>query len=122
MTQSAATARPSTSPTSTQLRGTWLVAARVGWLLVALLCLGLFIATLPRRVGGLSVICTPPNCVQLQTTSEGAAALQSLGISLPTYAYLIAGVDILFALMFAGAGAIIFWRRSDDRMAMILSM
>ena len=56
-----------------------------------------------------------------QATPEGVRALQDVGLSLRSYALLNVIVDKVFQLVWFAVGALIFWRRSDDRMALLVS-
>jgi hypothetical protein len=53
-----------------------------------------------------------------QPTPEGVRALQDAGLSVRTYALLNVMVDKVFQLVWFMVGALIFWRRSDDMMAL----
>ena len=57
-----------------------------------------------------------------QPTPEGVRALQDVGLSVRSYALLNVIVDKVFQLVWFMVGALIFWRRSDDRMALLVSM
>jgi hypothetical protein len=57
-----------------------------------------------------------------QPTPEGARALRDAGLSVRTYALLNVVVDKVYQLVWFVVGALIFWRRSDDRMALLVSM
>src|SRR5215211_1772151 len=57
-----------------------------------------------------------------QPTPEGVRALQDAGLSVRTYALLNVVVDKVFQLVWLVVGVLIFWRRSDDRMALLVSI
>ena len=57
-----------------------------------------------------------------QPTPEGVRALQEVGLSLRSYALLNVVVDKVFQLVWFVVGALIFWRRSDDWMALLVSV
>ena len=57
-----------------------------------------------------------------QPTPEGVRALQDAGLSVRTYALLNVVVDKVFQLVWLVVGALIFWRRSDDWMAVLVSL
>jgi hypothetical protein len=48
-------------------------------------------------------------------------ALRDVGLSLGSYALLNVVIDKVFELVWFTVGALIFWRRSDDRMALLVS-
>jgi hypothetical protein len=48
-------------------------------------------------------------------------ALRDVGLSANSYALLRVVVDKVFQVVWFAVGALIFWRRSDDRMALLTS-
>jgi hypothetical protein len=56
-----------------------------------------------------------------QPTPEGVRALREVGLSVGSYALLNVVIDKVFQLVWFAVGALIFWRRSDDRMALLVS-
>jgi len=56
-----------------------------------------------------------------QATPEGVRALQGVGMSVHTYALLNVVVDKDFQLVWFAVGALIFWRRSDKSMALLVA-
>ena len=56
-----------------------------------------------------------------QATPEGVRALQGVGMSVHTFALLNVVVDKDFQLVWFAVGAIIFWRRSDESMALLVA-
>lgn len=107
----------------TRLGGRWLQAARAGWIVLAALSVGLFIAAVPLRISQLSTPCGPEPCLLLQATVHGAEALQrELVVDLESYAAMVAGVESFLALTFVLAGVATFWRKSDDWMALVASL
>src|SRR5215211_8917011 len=57
-----------------------------------------------------------------QPTPEGVRAIQDAGLSVHTYALLNVVVDKVFQLVWLVVGVLIFWRRSDDWMAVLVSL
>jgi hypothetical protein len=57
-----------------------------------------------------------------QITPEGVRALQDAGLSVRFYAISNVVIDKVFQLVWFAVGALIFWRRSDDRMALLTSL
>ena len=107
----------------TTLRGRWLFAARVAWVAIAVLAVGLFIAALPYDFRELQRVCTGDDCQSdVQLTPEDAEALEDMGLSLAFYARYFLALVILLVIAFTLIPALIFWRRSDDWMAMFVSL
>jgi len=96
-------------PSSTPLRGRWLLAARVGWVAVAALILGLVTA-------GFAVGLDRPELIHPQSAQD---ALAQAGV--PGQVTVVAGLIVPMAV-FAATGLVIFWRRSDDWAAMLVAL
>ena len=111
--------------TTTLLSGRWLVLARVVWVGIAVLSLGLVIASIPSYFAFLHVLCTGALATcrnNGQITPDDLRALQALGLSLDSYATYLVALYIVFTVGYATIGAVIFWRKSDDRMALFASL
>ena len=106
----------------TTLYGRWLLLARVAWMAVALLAVGIFIAGLPFSYDEAVTVCVRDDCHAERLLPEDAEALRDLGLSESFYAGYITGLVSVFALSFTLVGALIFWRRSNDWMAMLVSL
>ena len=114
--------RPSAhSGSEIRLQGVWLVLARVAWVVIALLAIGLFVAALPSYFTYLHGINTT-SVYGPQLAPSDLRELQTLGLSLDFYAWLNVGVYIIFLLVYALVGVVLFWRKSDDRLALLASL
>jgi hypothetical protein len=118
---------PRASPPTTTLRGHWLLFARMAWVTVAITALAIIVFSVPSSFEHYSSVCTAASevCSEQavdQPTPEGARALRDAGLSVRTYALLNVVVDKVYQLVWFVVGALIFWRRSDDRMALLVSM
>src|SRR5215208_3282365 len=102
------------------LRGRTLVLARGAWLVVAVLALGFFAAGIPSEFVMFHTVCRD-TCLGGQVTQAGSRALRDLGLSLDFYAAYVVVHDIVFAAVYVAVAVIIFWRKSDERMAMLAS-
>ncbi len=115
------------SPDAT-LRARWLLPARVAWVAVAVMALAIILFSIPSSFEHYSSVCTAVSevCSDERTvdqpTPEGVRALQDAGLSVHTYALLNVVVDKVFQLVWFALGALIFWRRSDDWMALGVSV
>jgi hypothetical protein len=88
----------------------WQVIARVGWVVTALLTLGLFTASLPARYEEL----THPGLRTTQTLIE-------LHLPGALFAGYTLALEIVIALVFSFVGGIIFWRKSHDAVAVVVA-
>src|SRR5215210_4626834 len=109
------------------LRGRWLLLARVAWVVVAIAALAIVVFSIPSSLEHFRSACTAAAevCSERtveQPTPEGVRALQEVGMSVRTYALLNVAIDKVFELVWFAVGVLIFWRRSDDRMALLVSV
>jgi hypothetical protein len=109
------------------MRGGWLLLARVAWVAVAITALAIILFSIPSSFEHYQSVCTAASevCAEQavdQATPEGVQTLGETGLSLRSYALLNVVVDKVFQLVFFAVGALIFWRRSDDRMAWLVSV
>ena len=108
------------------LRGPQLLVVRVAWVAVAVTALAIVVFSIPSSFEYYRGVCTAASqvCSERavgQATPEGVRALGDAGLSLRSYALLNVVVDKVFQLVWFAVGALIFWRRSDDRMALLVS-
>jgi hypothetical protein len=116
-----------TSPPAITLRGRWLLPARVAWVAVAITVLAIILFSVPSSFEHYRSVCTAALevCSERavgQPTPEGVQALREMGLSVGSYALFNVVVDKIFQLVWFAVGAIIFFRRSDDRMALLTSL
>jgi len=104
-----------------QPRSKWLRVAKVVWVILALVYFGLFIAAFPVGYTANLVICEGDECLASSVTIEEVAALEDLGISHEFYAGFFTAAELLF-LTWAAVGVIIFLRRSDEWIGLLVSM
>src|SRR5215208_4351576 len=115
-----------TSPPAISLRGRWLLAVRVAWVAVAIMVLAIVLFSVPSSFEYSRSVCTAASevCSEqavAQPTPEGVRALRDVGLSVSSYALLNVVIDKVFQLVWFAVGVLIFWRRSDDRMALLVS-
>jgi hypothetical protein len=91
-------------------RGRWLLLAKTVWVAVAVATLGAFALSVPARYA------------QLAHPSTGVrAALAQMWLSPGGYALYNVVLDTVFVSVFAAVAGVIFWRRSDDLMALLVA-
>jgi hypothetical protein len=118
---SAPPTRPEASLTD-PLRGRRLLLARLAWIVVAMLAVGLFIVGIPDEFALLHTPCPAVTCPTGQLSPSGLQALEGLGLSLDSFAVYTVAMDIIFAAVCTAVSLLIFWRRSDDRMGLLVSL
>src|SRR6266480_3086024 len=107
---------------NTRLSGSWLIIARTVWLVLAIASLGLFIASLLVSYQQMLRVCVDPvTCTYLRGAlpARGLQALTSSGFSVSEYAALVTIFFAITAAIWYAAGFLIFWRRSDDWLALL---
>ena len=105
-----------------RLGGGWLVLARSVWLLLTLGTLFLFALSVVPGFNLLRTVCASKPCGPEQLSPEGTRTIGQLGLSLEWYAAYQTVLVVVFALVFSAAAMVIFWRRSDDLMALYTSV
>lgn len=121
------------SSSSRRLHGRRLILARIAVLLSVAGVVGLFVLSLPARYGELRTalplsgdmrpLINPPISLSspfapLQLTTEDAAALGRLGLTLETYAIFVVACEALVIFVGLFVSFVLLWRRSADWMAM----
>lgn len=108
-----------------RLQGRTLVIARGLWIAGAIAVLVIFFGTLPANFAYLQTVRATGiilNYGQLgQITLEGLRRLQALGLSVDFYATFITINRVVFVLVWFIVGGVIFWRKSDERIALLAS-
>jgi hypothetical protein len=66
-------------------------------------------------------VCSTKRAVE-QLTPDGVRALREVGLSLRSYAFLNIAIGMVFQLVWFAVGSLIFWNRSDDPMALLVSL
>jgi len=106
----------------TRLHWLWLLLARVGWIGIVVPMYALFVANVPAYFASLHLLHAPN--VQTSTgqlTLSDVHTLQAWGLSLDFYATCMVVVSLLFQFSYAAVGVLLFWRKSDDRIALFTS-
>ena len=100
-----------TQPVAT-LRGRWLLLARVAWVALTAVVIGFHVAGIPylyaRQIGRFFGRLTP----------EQVRVFKNLGLTPEFYAAYAVAVPVGTMLVFTTIATVIFWRRSEDRMAL----
>jgi hypothetical protein len=106
----------------TRLRGRRLILARVVWVAAVTLIVVPFLARLPAYYTLLQTVCTGAACGPGQPTFASAQAIQRLGLSVGTYAAFTLALTLASAFLCFVVSTVIFWRRSDDWMALLVAL
>jgi hypothetical protein len=106
------------------MQGRRLLLARLVWVMVALLTVGVLVLSIPSEFARLRSPCTDTvSCSWLiRLTAENARELSNIGLSVDLFAAYFIWLEAAFTVVPIAVGAIIFWRRPDDRMAFLVSL
>jgi hypothetical protein len=102
----------------THLHGHWLFIARAGWVALTLLVLTLNAIAIPHANVLLQAVCQPGAVCISSLTPANLRLLQQFGLSPGFLAAYQIGWDVGTTLIYTALAALIFWRRSADRMAL----
>ena len=97
----------------------WLL---VGWVaLLTVSALNLIIYTVGTPVYFAQLLPSNHNCFEDCLTPANIQSLHTLDISITAYAAYLVTINLLFAAVYFAVAALIFWRKSDDLMALLAS-
>jgi hypothetical protein len=107
---------------TTHLDRRWLLPVRVIWLVLTFFALLVFVVNLPVYYQLLQELCRSASCVAGQLNPNAAQAFHNVGLSLSSYALLRLTLAIIYALVWFAVGGVLAWRKSDDWMALLVSI
>ena len=110
------------SVAGTRLQWSWLLLARVGWIGIVVPIYVLFVVNVPACFASLHLL----HAANVQTftgqlTPGDVHTLQAWGLSLDFYAACTVVFSLFFQFSYAIVGVLIFWRKSDERIALFTS-
>jgi hypothetical protein len=115
-----------TSEPNTRLTSPWLLPVRLAWWFLFTAGLLYFVLTLPDALAAYNQVCEQPPavCVQLglPLSAELVELLAAWGIPLATYATIAAGIPLISSIVWLLVGLLIYWRKSDDWLALLTSL
>src|SRR6185437_4276934 len=98
-----------------------LLLARVGCLAIAAFSLVLFVPGLQLMYQGFQSTCaTADTCLPGQLTTAQAVTLRGIGVSVEAYALFELAFMVLFGLIWFVVAAIVFARKSDNWMVLLI--
>jgi signal transduction histidine kinase len=109
------------STTTTRLHTPWLILARGLWVLLVAFDVAGTLISFPIFIVRLHQICPRQPCLSAQLTPESSRVLQYLNLSVDSYATLFLIFTILLAVTCLVMAVVIFWRRSDNWMVLLIT-
>ncbi len=101
-----------------RLRGKALLMARIVWIALVIMNLVSFVAGIPGLFAAAEQVC-PQGC---SFVPQQQKALADIGISMQAYATIVVALAIVIALVSLAMGVLVFWRRPDEWMALIVAL
>src|SRR5687768_7771127 len=99
------------------LSGRRLFLARLGWLVVLVVTIGLFSANIPAYYDSLVSFSDPD-----LDTATVRANLEAADVSIQRFATYLLGISVASAVVWVVVGTLIFWRRSDSWIGLFASL
>lgn len=101
-----------------RLSGRALVLGRIGWLAATVIVLGLDLLGTPAAYQQSLSTCVGDPCGVHQLTPDQMRGLIASGMSVGAYAIYVVALYWFGTLVYAAIALVVFWRRSDERMAL----
>jgi hypothetical protein len=108
--------------TTAVLRGPRLFVARLAWVVLTALSIGLFVASIPATYEAFRTKCQGAGCELWLLSPDRARALEELGLSVGHYAAYNVALAIFLVLSYWTVGATLFWKRSNNRLVLYASI
>src|SRR5262249_14989839 len=111
--------------TQPRLHGRRLIVARVLWCAVALVVVGAFVASVVASIASIAsieAVCPTAACENLHATQGTTTALRELHLSFVVISGYGLALNILFMTVYSLIAGVLFWRRADDRLALLSSI
>jgi hypothetical protein len=109
----------STDAEGARLTGAPLALARATWIVTTLILVGLLVGAMPLAYQQIITPHTGPQCADSRFSQAQFAAMHAAGVSPAALALWIIAVACYEMLVFVGVAALLFWRRSENRMALL---
>lgn len=106
----------------THLQRRWLVFIRSVWLALVIFTVGIFAASLTLYMTQLQTACAGAACQYQQLTPGQVETLKGIGMSLREYTAYTVALAFVYLLLCLSISTVIVWRRSHDRMAMLVAL
>lgn len=114
-----ATISPSSPPRSDKLR---LNAARALQVIITVVTVGLFIASIPYNYAQRTDVCIEEPCPAGMLTMATERSLARVGLSIDTLVATTISVDVLFAAVWVVTALVLFFRKSGDLQTIFVSL
>jgi hypothetical protein len=96
-----------------------LALARGAWIVTTVVSVSLLVAAMPLAYQQLITPHAGPQCADSRFSPAQFAYMHATGISPTSLAVVVIVVQCFSTLVYVGVGALLFWRRADNRMALL---
>jgi hypothetical protein len=106
-------------------RRRWQRLVQGAWIMLALVLLVIFVANLPAFFQYARTLCTLPeagNCPTEQLTPAYVQVLDQLHLSIAAAEVFLAALCVVVSVVYWLLGLLIFWRKSQERMGLLVSL
>jgi hypothetical protein len=110
---------PSAPAAGANLAGVPLALARAAWIVTTVVSLGLLVVAMPLAYQQITTPHMGPQCADSRFSPAQFAYMHAAGISPTSLALVVIVVQCFSTLVNVGVGALLFWRRADNRMALL---
>jgi signal transduction histidine kinase len=100
----------------------WLILVRLGWWMIAVLLAGHLLLNIRPYYTQLAALSNSELSLSLLPFDVIQTGLAQLGWSTSFYAGYLTAIQIVFSLAYCAVGILIFWRRPDEPMALLVSL
>ncbi|HEV2235171.1 MAG TPA: hypothetical protein VGR57_00790 [Ktedonobacterales bacterium] len=101
------------------LTGAPLALARAGWVVITVVSLGLVVVGMPLAYQQIITAQSGPQCADTRFSPAQFAYMHAAGVSPASIAVIVIAVQCYEILVGVGLGALLFWRRSESRIALL---
>lgn len=106
----------------TRLAPRYILPARALWLALTAVTIAVYAVTLPIYYTTLQGICLSGSCSDQRLNAAQAIGWSNFGYTMSDFAALMIGVYVVFGAFFLATGVLIFLRKSDDWLALFVSL
>jgi hypothetical protein len=112
---------PNAHADDARLTGAPLALARAAWIVTAVVSVGLIVVAMPLAYQQIITPQTGPQCADSRFSPAQFAYMHTAGVSPTNIAVVVIAVQCFSTLLAVVLGGLLFWRRSESRMALLVA-
>ena len=114
--------RTQPNETETRIPKRWLMPLRIVWVACAILLFAIYFVGMQPQYNEMRQICLTEACRMLTITPEEFQIIQSVGLTMESYALAQMLLEAYLVVIFTGLAFLVFWLRSDTWVGYIISL